>query len=194
MPATLHNYSGDASCGVRKVGGTSTTAYFTCVCELLNGMPDTVEDLGGTDPQDAFLYGEAYDFTGNASGDGYFRKMPLIVDEQELKNLIEGSKQGVSVGNTLDVKVPGSGPAHSAFVQSIVDYTGCLHFLIKLRDGNYATLGDIDNPVFVQPSEGTTGKVIGDVPGTMLSLRADTGFMVKFYDADNFGINTTPIL
>lgn len=187
----LSNYNGKANCGERRVGGAHVKVRYLCTCDLAE-MPSTALELGGTEPGDDFLYDEPFDFSTAEVGGGYWREADAIVDEVEIKNIVEGSKQSTGIANTLAVMIPGAGPAHSEFVQSVVDFSGCLIMMVKLRSGQYAVIGSVDAPCFIEQSEGTIGKVVSDVVGTTLNLRSDSGHVAKYYNADDHGINVTP--
>lgn len=191
----LFKYAGE-QCGTRKAAGFLTKGWILCApCDLPDGMPQTVAQMGGagaTEPGAEFLYGEAFDHTGAAVGAGYWREFPCIIDETELKNMIEGSKQSTSVGTMASFIVPGFDEKHSAFVQSLNDNSGCAVLVFAHRNGTYPVVGSTDAPAFLEQSEGTAGKTNADVVGTTFNFKADTGKAFAFYPVDTLGINTTP--
>jgi hypothetical protein len=186
-------------CGVPKPGGTTTTIYYLCKGELTNGMPDTAKVIkelatpGSSELGDAKIYGEPFDLASAPQGEGFWRRANCIIDEQELKDIIEGSLGNVGIANMFSFKLAGGiTPASSETNQTMVDHDGCGIFMVKLRNGFYAVIGSVDSPCFVEASEGTTGKALGDGPGYVLSLRSNSGLSTFFYDADTHGIDITP--
>lgn len=185
----LFSLSGEG-CPEKAPGGTEVQVYYTCTCELLS-MPQTKAEItpAGATPEHHKEYGEAFEFTPA----GHWRTAKLVIEENELQNLFEGSKQGVAAAQVLNTKIPGFGPKTSALAQAFRDKSGCLMFAIPMKDGLLGIVGSITAPVYVDTgSTGTTGRVIGDVPGYVMNFRADTGFTTVFYDPSVLAMKTTP--
>lgn len=192
MASSYFKYSG-TQCGKKTSGGTKTKGYIACVCELPNGMPATraaVNAPATPAPGDAKIYDEPFDFP--AAEAGFWREFDIIIDEGEIKDLIEGSKANVGIGNMATFKIPGFDEIASDWAQQVVDNNGCGLLMIPLRNGKYVVVGSTDNPLFLESSEGGTGRALGDAPGYVFNMRSDSGLTAFYYDADTHGIQITP--
>ena len=179
------------TCGQSIPPGTKLRAYFTLKDEL-TGWPDTAEDNGGTDQGDSKILDEAFDFSGAASGKGYWRQLDILVDTGAVRDTLEGEIGGQGYVNRFDFFVLGAGAPQREFADLVASNAGCLIFMVPDKAGNYLVLGNPDNPVFVESAEGGTGAKNGDRVGFQYTLYANTGYTTMLYDATTYGIDTTP--
>ncbi len=179
-------------CGTPLPPMTKSKLYITHKDELAE-WPDTQFDIDTAaletpDKGDKKRLGEAFDFTGAASGEGYWREYDILVDTGVLRTLLEGEVGGKGWRQRLDFFLQGNGPVENEQADDFLAYDGCMIAMIGLKTGDYAVLGDLENPVFIEEGEGNTT----DRVGFSYTLYANTGLTPYFYDADTLGINTTP--
>lgn len=181
------------SCGSPLPPGTKSKLYVTLKDELA-AWPQTQEaitlDASGTPVKgDKKRLGEAFDFTGAGSGLGFWREYDILVDTGVLRTLLEGEIGGQGYRQRLDFFLLGNGPVENEQADDFLGNSGCMIAMIGLKAGQYAVLGDLDDPVFIETAEGGSG---GDRVGFAYTLYANTGTTPYFYDADTLGIDTTP--
>ncbi len=182
-----------SQCGNQRPPGVEVTIYFTLDHELAS-FPLTQEAItlalpGTPVAGDKKRLGEAFDFTGAASGEGYFRRVKILVDSGNIRNTIEGEIGGQGNRQRLDFFIEGMEAEALEWGDDLLGYSGCLIPLIPIKAGQYVVLGDKKNPCFLEAGEGGSG---GDKVGHSYTLYANTGFMPYLYDADTLGIDITP--
>lgn len=184
------------ACGTQRPPGTELEIYFTLEEELA-ADPDTEYDIAIAASQtpaagDKKRIGEAYDFTGAATGTGFWRKVKILVDTGAVRNLLEGEIGGQGVRSRLDFFVVGMDAESLEWGDDVVAYSGCIIPLIPLKGGLYVQLGNKKNPCFIETIEGGSGTGTGDRVGHAYTFVCNTGFMPLLYDADTLGIDVTP--
>lgn len=182
------------TCGSPIPPGTKAKLYITLKDELA-AWPDTEEAIKIADLEtpvkgDKKRLGEAFDFTGAGSGLGFWREYDLLVDTGQLRTVLEGEIGGSGYRQRLDFFLLGNGPVENEQADDFLANSGCMIALIGMKaSDNYAVLGDLENPVFIETAEGGSG---GDRVGFAYTLYANTGKTPYFYDVSQFAINTTP--
>lgn len=179
------------ACGSQLPPGTELDLYFTLEEELA-AWPQTEAELAGTDQGDTKRLGEAFDFTGAGTGLGYWRKVKILVDTGNVRNLIEGEVGGQTVRSRLDFFIQGMHAEALEWWDDLLAYSGCIIAMVPLKGGEYVVLGNKKNPCFVETAEGGSGTGTGDRVGHQGTLVCNTGFMPMLYDADTLGIDETP--
>ncbi|PHN06953.1 hypothetical protein [Flavilitoribacter nigricans] len=184
------------ACGSQLPPGTELDLYFTLEEELA-AWPDTqwqvTTDASGTPVQgDLKRIGEAFDFTGAGTDLGFWRKVKILVDTGNVRDLIEGEVGGLTVRSRLDFFIQGMNAEALEWGDELMSYSGCIIAMVPLKGGEYVVLGNQANPCFVESGEGGSGAGTGDRVGHQYTLVCNTGFMPMLYDADTLGIDITP--
>jgi hypothetical protein len=185
------------TCGDPLPPGTKAKLYVTLKDEL-NGFPATVEALklamtptpGVPVKGDKRRLGEAFDFSEAPSGFGYWREYDILVDTGQLRTLLEGEFGGQGFRQRLDFFLLGNSAIENENADDFVANGGCMIAMIGMKaKDDYAVLGDLENPVWVETAEGGSG---GERVGFQYTFYANTGRTPYFYDSAEFGIDTTP--
>lgn len=176
------------ACGTQKIPGTKTTLFIALTPEI-TAFPQTEAELGGTDQGDTKLLNEPFDFSGAATGLGYWRSCPVLVNTGNVRNTKEGEIGGSKSVQRLDVFIPDNSDSAREFIDCLIANDGCLIPGIEDKGGIFHVLGDLENPAYVEASEGGTG---GDRVGYAVTFYADNGLTNYSYDAATHGIDTTP--
>lgn len=184
------------NCGSQLPPGTELDLYFTLEEELV-AFPDTqfkvTTDASGTPVAgDKKRIGAAFDFTGAGSGLGYWRKVKILVDTGQVRDIIEGEIGGLTVRSRLDFFIQGMNAEALEWGDDLMAYSGCIIAMIPLKGGENVVLGNKKNPCFVETGEGGSGTGTGDRVGHQYTLVTNTGFMPMLYDADTLGIDIIP--
>lgn len=183
-------------CGTPTPAGTEVDLYYTCSCELASWPGtkyDTVIAASGTPAEgDTKILDEPFDFTGAASGTGYWRKATIVVDSGAINDTLEGEVGGQGFKNSLPFKVKGSNAEQLEFADNMAAYSGCLVAMLRDRNDNLRVLGNKGVPAYVESAEGTTGLKNGESNGFDYVLSAGTGKTAPIYDDATHGIDITP--
>lgn len=192
MSAKIYPLTG-ANCGKKNIPGTTTKLWVTCSCELPDGMPQTVAQLGGAAQGDTKKYGAAFDFSNAGVGFGYWRAFDIKIKTGMVEDLLEGELGSKEFANVLDFEIIGADAVQREWADLMVELDGCGIAMAKDKNGNHIVVGDTDNPCeILAGAKMTTGKASGDSRGGVFQLRAETGYTSMLYDAVTFGIDTTP--
>lgn len=138
-------------------------------------------------------YGNTKTFTTawdlvTTTGLGYWREIDILVDSAELQTLIEGNVGSLYIRNKLKFFVEKMGKEQLKFMDDMVADSGCLIVMIRAKGGPTLVLGDKDNPIFLEPSE---GGITNDQVGMTYNLMCNTGLAPMIYN-DGLAIDTTP--
>ena len=192
----LNNLTGK-QCGTPNPAGTEVDLYYTCSCELA-AWPKTrfevVTAAAGTPVEgDTKILDEPFNFTGAASGLGYWRKATIIVDTGALNDTLEGEIGGQGYKGSIPFSIKGTGAEQLEFADNLAAYSGCLVAMLKDRNQNTRVVGTKGIPAAVESAEGTTGLKNGEKNGFDYVLSAATGLTMPIYDDATHGINLTPV-
>lgn len=175
------------NCGVQTPPGTEVDLYYTCTCE----MADWPAITAGTTLGNKFKLSEPFDFTGAASGTGYWRKARLLVDTGAYKAMIEGEVGGQSTKSEIRGFLIGSDAERMEIMDNFRMNSGCLAFIIKGREQALsAVIGSKTLPASVTSAEMDSGEKAGDRNGTAYVFSAPGP--IFYYDAATHGIDVTP--
>jgi hypothetical protein len=138
-------------------------------------------------------YGNTKTFTTawdlvTTTGLGFWREIDILVDSAELQTLIEGNVGSLYIRNKLKFFVEKMGKEQLKFMDDMVADSGCLLGMIRAKGGPTFVLGDKDNPIFLEPSE---GGATNDQIGMTYNLMCNTGLAPMIYN-DGLAIDTTP--
>lgn len=181
-------------CGKNESAGIKEIGYMTYTSELAT-YPMTRAQVvtaasGVPDAGDTKILDEPFDFTGAASGQGYWRSIPLLINRGSVNNLEEGEIGGKTLTNEGLFFIPGNGPVEKEAVECLRGASGCGIWMFPDKAGRYQVVGTIDSPAYFEITEASgTG---GEVVGYACRVFADTGFINLEYDATAHGINITP--
>lgn len=178
------------ACGGTKIPGTKEVFYTIPITELeANGLPATEADGAGTELGDKKKFAEAFDFTGAASGTGYFRKhTAVLVNTGQVTNTVEGQIGGQMFGQRYTFFADANDAAMMEWLDDLISQSGCFLALVPKKDGDLMLLGDLESGVYVEAIEGGTG---GDRVGYNVTLYASPGKTTYIYPG-TLAINTTP--
>jgi hypothetical protein len=182
-----------AQCGSQAQAGTEVDLYYTCSCELA-GWPATKADNGGTADGDTKILDEPFDFTGAATGTGYWRKATIVIDTGSIDDALEGEVGGQGFKSSIPFRIKGTDAEQLEFADNLVAYSGCLVAMLRDRKSNLRVLGTKSIPASVESVAGTTGKKNGETTGFDYVLTASTGKTAPIYDDATHGINVTPVV
>ena len=175
------------ACNKKAIAGVRSVLYITLIDEL-TGWPQTAAELGGSDPGDTKILGEAFDFTGAPAGKGYWRTFPILVDTGAVNNESAGEVGSLIINNRLPFFILGSEAEQLEAIDCFVQYSGCMIAMIAGKNKKYYVMGNPDDPVWVQEITGGTGTAPGDRNGHQYTLYSNTGESVMIYD-DSLGID-----
>lgn len=189
---TLTAYS--KTCGKKKIPGTTSQIYLGITDEV-TGWPRTkdVIELAAdanyvVQAGDTKLLYEAFDFAAAATGAGYFRLFPILVDTGDVRNLLEGEIGGQGFKQELPFFLEGVSPEANEAADCLLQYTGCLFAIVPDKTGQYHVIGTKENPLYIEQANGS---LLGRV-GYDYVFMAKNGLTHSFYDATQFGIDVTP--
>lgn len=183
--ANLKNLTVD--CGNQMPPGTIIDLYYTCSCEL-NAFPGT---LTTTNPGDSVTLDGPFDFTGAATGEGYWRKTQMLINTGGIKQVVEGEVGGQGLMASGRFFIVGTEAEQAEFAENMVKASGCLVLMMKQRESDMMrVIGSKDIPAVVESIEFDGGEKIGDRNGAAYSIKAETG--IRYYDDATHGINVTP--
>lgn len=179
-------------CGKFKAAGLATTLYLIPYDEI-SVWPDTrkqvVEAASGTPAAgDEKILDEPFEYV-TTSGLGYWRRIPILVNTQDLRDTMEGEIGGQKYVQRLDFQVQGSNSERLSFADSLLQNSGCMVPMIADKNGQYHLLAKKDFPAFLEAAEGGPG---GELNAFTFTLYNDMGLTHLLYDADTHGINITP--
>ena len=184
----------DRNCGLNESAGIKEKGYMTYIKELAS-YPMTRAQVvlaasGVPEPGDTKILDEPFDFTGAASGEGYFRSFPLLINRGSVGNLEEGEIGGKTLMNEAPFFIPGNDAVVKEAVECLRMASGCGIFMFPDKANRHQVIGTIESPAYFELT-GVSGTG-GDVVGYACRVFADTGAINLEYDADTHGIDITP--
>lgn len=183
------------TCGKNEPSGTEEIAYMTYISELNGAMPLTkaqVAIAASNTPAagDTKIYDEAWDFSAAATGEGYWRSMPILINTGSVGNLEEGEIGGKDMTNQGLFFIPGNDAVVKEAVECLRGASGCCIFMLPDKSGRNQVIGSISHPCYFElPEEGGTG---GDRVGYPVRAYSMSGAINLEYDAETHGIDITP--
>lgn len=178
-------------CGKTDPPGTEVDFYYTCSCELAD-WPQTAKELAspGTAPGDSVRLGEAFDFTGAPTGEGYWRKATALVDKGGINMGVEGEVGAQALFSGARWYLKGTDAIKAEFAKDLTNASGCLIVMLKPRESaDFAVCGTKAVPAVVESIEFDSGEKVGDLNGSAYKLRANTNL---HYYAETLGVDVTP--
>lgn len=179
------------ACGVLKTPGTQLIVYYT-LQEELTGYPATVAAGGGVAAGDTKRLGEAFDFSGAPSGEGYWRIAKILVDSGDLRWALEGDPGGQGINNSLPFFIEGANPEQLEAIDNFMKYSGCIIMAVEGRNGIHYVIGDAVMGVYIRTAEGGLGKAAGEQHGTAFEFYWPKGVTPFTIDAATYPFDTTP--
>lgn len=124
-----------------------------------------------------------------ATGKGW-KKIDLLVDENELTNALVGNKGNKKLKVDLDVFIPGTRKKTVGF-QDAHKNTPMI-YAIKDSTGQTWIIGNKINPAFFETSENKTGKTFENNSGITGKISANASMLA--YDGDLVVLSDTPVI
>jgi hypothetical protein len=123
-------------------------------------------------------------------GKGYWRKIPILTGTGNFRSTTEGEVGGKMTKQRFDAFVRGFDNVEAEWNDALVCNDGCMVALIpyKANPNLLIVMGDLNNGVYVESSEGGTG---GERVGKQITLYADTGYEPLYYEV-SLGVDVTP--
>lgn len=165
--------------------GTQTTLYLVPASEITT-FPAALTTTGAGDT--VTLSGNI-DFTGQATGKGFFRTCPIVQETGGLEEKSSGELGSQGIETLLKFRINGMDAAQKEWRKQLLNVP--LVCIIIDKKGVRHVVGTKDDPAFVQETSAGTGSKIGDVRGCEYTLRATsaTGSLVL---PSNLTIDVTP--
>ena len=179
-------------CGNYMATGLAGTLYLVPESEILV-WPDTrkqvVEAAAGTPAVgDEKIFDEPFEFV-TTSGIGYWRSIPILYQNSDLLDVIEGDQGGLKYVQRLSFQIQGSTSERLSFADCLLSLSGCMVPMIADKNGLWHVLARKDFPAQLENGEGGPG---GERNGFNFTLYNEMGLTHMLYDADTHGVDITP--
>lgn len=165
--------------------GVQATLYVAPVGEITT-FPAV---LGTSTMGDKVTLAANIDFTGQATGKGYFRTMPIVLETGGIEEKASGEIGSIGVETMLKFRINGSDAAQKQWRNELMN-SPCVYIVID-KKGVRHVVGTKDDPAFVTEISGGTGAKLGDVRGFEYSIRA-TSALGALVLPSNLTIDVTP--
>jgi hypothetical protein len=131
--------------------GIQTTAYVVPVGEI-TADPDYVS---GTSEGDYVRATDTFDFTGAATGKGYWRAFPILIDKGSYNLEAVGGKGSKQWKESFTFQIQGLDPAQLEFATRMLNIPSA--WLVTDKNGKIHVVGRKNEAAFVDTSTGGTG-------------------------------------
>lgn len=180
----------------KKTPGNKVDIYYSPIGEH-TGRPQTVAELNSATPEnivqgDTMRLGEPFDFTGAASGLGYWRKLTCILDTAKIEAILQGEVGSYSFDNMIDFEVSGVAAEQLEFAVALKNCCEGFTFMVPTKDGEHLVIGEPGLPVFPVSNTLSTGAGSGDKKAGVYQLKVNSSVPFYHYDAATHGIEITP--
>ncbi len=165
--------------------GVQSTIYLVPASEITT-FPAV---LGTTGAGDTVTLSGNIDFTGQATGLGYFRTVPGVLETGMIEEKSTGELGSKGIETTFKFRVNGMNAAQKEWHKKLINVP--LVAIVIDKVGVRHVIGTKDDPAFVQETSGGTGAKLGDVRGIEYTLRA-TSASGSLVLPSNLTIDVTP--